>query len=264
MTSADTTGMPKTTRDSFLDGRLLIEQPREGYRAAIDPLFLAAATPVLPGQRLLELGCGVGTASCCLLARLRSEAGADRAARGVTLFGLEAEPLYAELARRNARANGFADNFRVVRGNLLSPPPLLEPVSFDGVFFNPPYDVPGRGRPSPRALKAAANHEGSANLTDWIEAALKLLKPKGRITLIQRGDRLGELLGSLEGRAGDIAVLPLYPGAAQPAKRVLVSAAKGSRAPLRLLPGITLHQADGTFSDEANAVLRDAKPLFSG
>jgi len=45
MLSAGTDCKPKTTRDSFLDGRLTILQPVSGPRAAIDALFLAAAVP---------------------------------------------------------------------------------------------------------------------------------------------------------------------------------------------------------------------------
>ncbi|MDO9527017.1 MAG: hypothetical protein Q7J57_16005, partial [Gemmobacter sp.] len=42
------------TLDAFLGGRLQISQPRQGYRAAADPVLLAAACPALPGQSVLE------------------------------------------------------------------------------------------------------------------------------------------------------------------------------------------------------------------
>ena len=55
-----------TTNDGFLGGQLTIRQPRNGYRAATDPVFLAASVPAQHGQSVLELGCGVGVASLCL------------------------------------------------------------------------------------------------------------------------------------------------------------------------------------------------------
>jgi tRNA1(Val) A37 N6-methylase TrmN6 len=42
---------------------------------------------------------------------------------------------------------------------------------------------------------------------------------------------------------------------------VIVSARKGSRAPLALLPGVVLHRDDGGYSPAAEAVLRDAVAL---
>lgn len=75
------------TQDRFLDGRLLVAQPRRGYRAAMDPVLLAAACPARPGQAVLELGCGAGVASLCLGWRVPD----------LRLAGLELQPAYARL-----------------------------------------------------------------------------------------------------------------------------------------------------------------------
>src|SRR4051794_40599235 len=56
-------GLPAETawsEDRLLDGRIFLKQPRDGYRAAIDPVLLAAATPAAPGERILDVGAGVG------------------------------------------------------------------------------------------------------------------------------------------------------------------------------------------------------------
>ena len=53
-----------------------------------------------------------------------------------------------------------------------------------------------------------------------------------------------------------IGILPLHPKPASPAKRILVCALKHSRAPMRLLPGMVVHRADGSYSEGAQAVLR--------
>ena len=78
--------------DAFLGGRLSIMQPIRGYRAAADPVLLAAAVPARAGDAVLELGCGAGVASLCLGQRVP----------GLIQFGLELQPAYAALARRNA------------------------------------------------------------------------------------------------------------------------------------------------------------------
>ena len=59
-----------TTVDHLLNGRVALEQPRDGYRVAIDPVFLAAAVPAKSGNKILELGVGTGAAALCLLARI--------------------------------------------------------------------------------------------------------------------------------------------------------------------------------------------------
>src|SRR5574343_1545621 len=86
------------TDDKFLCGRLRLWQPAQGYRAATDPVLLAAACPATAGQSVLDLGCGAGAAALCLAARVPD----------LALAGLELQPEYADLARRNAARNGVA------------------------------------------------------------------------------------------------------------------------------------------------------------
>ena len=51
-----------TTDDAFLGGRVQVLQPRKGFRAGLDAVMLAAAVPARAGDRVCELGAGVGTA----------------------------------------------------------------------------------------------------------------------------------------------------------------------------------------------------------
>jgi tRNA1(Val) A37 N6-methylase TrmN6 len=243
-------------RDALLGGRVKLRQPVPGYRVAIDTVFLAASLSPRPGIRLLDLGCGVGGASLCLLARLEAEA-----VPGVSVLGLEIQPELVQLANENATANGRARAFRAIKGDLTRLPMVFEPLSFDGVFFNPPYGRAKEMTPPNDPVRNRANLECDEGLDLWISTALKLLKPKGTITLIHRAERLGEILGLLEGRAGAIRILPLHSKARRPAKRVIVSALKNSRAPLGLLPGFVVHDDDGAFTAEAEAVLRRGAAL---
>src|SRR5215475_7706965 len=105
-----------TTCDAFLDGRIHVRQPAKGFRSGLDAVFLAAACPVTSGGSVLEAGCGAGTASLCLLARLVS----------IKVMGIEADGSLAALARENAAANGFAGNFETVTADLTEPWTRLE------------------------------------------------------------------------------------------------------------------------------------------
>ncbi len=46
--------------DKFLNGRVIVRQPEQGFRAGLDAVMLAAAVP--DGANALELGAGAGTA----------------------------------------------------------------------------------------------------------------------------------------------------------------------------------------------------------
>jgi tRNA1Val (adenine37-N6)-methyltransferase len=242
------------TRDAFLDGRLRLWQPRRGYRAATDPVLLAAFVPARSGDRVLELGCGAGAAALCLAVRVP----------GLELHGLELHPGYAELARRNAAENGLAPH--VHEGDLRHPPAALR-RGFDHVLANPPFH-PAEGGGSPDPGRDRAHREGEAGLADWIDAGLRRLVPGGRLVLVHRTGRLGAILAALEGRAGAVEILPIEARARRPAARVLVRARKGRAAPLTLWPPLTFHEGDAHTGDAesytvvAQRVLRGAAALL--
>ncbi len=132
----------------------------------------------------------------------------------------------------------------------------------NAVIMNPPFQEAGEGTASPRTARAAAHVLATGGLEPWLRAAASALKPSGRLVAIFRADRLDALLAALAGRFGGAAVLPIYPRAGAEAHRVLVAAWQGSRAPLRLLPPLTLHP-DGanSYLPEAERILRHGASL---
>lgn len=241
------------TQDMFLGGRLRLSQPRHGYRAAADPVLLAAACPARTGQMVLELGCGVGTASFCLGARVA----------GLRLQAIELQPAYAELARHNAQVTGIC--LEVHDGDFRALPPALR-VPFDHVIANPPYYPRGGGTAARDAGRETALREETP-LADWVQAARKRLHPGGWLTMIQAADRLPDVLCALRQGFGSLAVLPLAPRAGRPASRVIVRARKGGRGAMVLLSPLILHEGAAHDADRdsytalARAVLRDGAEL---
>jgi len=237
------------TEDALLDGRVRLRQPREGFRAAIDSVVLAAAIPAVAGESVFEPGAGAGAAALCLARRVA----------GCHVVGIELQPDLVRLAGENARLNGLGDRIDVAIGDVAHTPPRIEPGGFAHVMMNPPHHVAERADVSPFPDRAMANSAGASSLAMWLDAGLRMLVRRGSLTLIHRADRLDEILALLHGRAGEIVVFPLWPGpGVKPAKRVIVRARKETRTPLRLAPGLVLHGADGRFTAEADAVLRGA------
>lgn len=235
------------TEDALLDGRVRLFQPARGYRVAVDAVFLAAAVAARPKERVLDVGTGVGASALCLASRLAE----------VHVTGLELQPRLADLARHNALVNDMAERVTVVTGDLLGPLPELAPESFDHVMTNPPYLEPGRANQPHDLSRAAAMVEGAAGLAEWLAFCIAMARPKGSVTVIHRADRLDEMLTAVSGRLGDVVIFPLWPGpGARPAKRVILRGRKGVATPLQIRPGLVLHQADGGYSAEAQAVLR--------
>ncbi len=239
------------SEDTLLGGRVKLRQPRHGYRAAIDPVLLAAAVPAGDGDTVLDIGCGAGAASLCLAMRVE----------GSRITGIETQRDLVHLANDNVALNGFFGRFVAVQGDLLHPPPRLEPGSFAHVMANPPYLESGAASASPDAAKTAANIEGEADLAAWVRFALLMARPKGSITFIHRADRMEQLLAQLSGRAGEIVVFPLWPGQDKPAKRLILRARKSVATPTRLTPGLVLHESDGRYTAAAEAVLRGGAAL---
>ncbi|GAA6200911.1 methyltransferase [Aquicoccus sp. SU-CL01552] len=242
------------SRDAFLGGRLFLYQPRRGYRAGVDPVLLAASVPARAGQSVLELGCGVGAAILSLGARVP----------GLRLTGVEVQPGYADLARRNAAANAL--EMEVVCADLVDLPAALRQRQFDHVIANPPYFRAGTHVSAEDPGRRLALGERTP-LEDWQAVAARRLAPRGYLHLIQRSERLPDLLAGCAGRLGSLEVLPLAARAGRAPELVILRARKGGRGAFRLHAPVILHEgarhvrdAD-SYQTEIAQVLRAAAAL---
>jgi tRNA1(Val) A37 N6-methylase TrmN6 len=246
--------------DQWLGGRLVLAQPRRGHRVGTDAALLVAAAGEVQG-RIVDVGAGVGAVGLALAER-NPFACVDL---------VEIDPDLARLAERNAGRNGLEIRTRILRLDVLNPNArreagLTEPAGC--VVTNPPFFDAKSVRASPDAGKARAHvlagAEAGASLADWIQASLAILAPGGRFVMIHRPDALSVILAAIGGRLGALALLPVHPTIGESAHRLLVSGAKGSKAPLRLSPGLILHGAEGRLTAEADAIHRGERLIDWG
>jgi tRNA1(Val) A37 N6-methylase TrmN6 len=239
------------TSDRFLGGRIELIQPVSGYRAGIDPLFMSAALQPKMQDRILDVGCGVGTAAIALASRCPH----------VNITGIDIQLDFCELAKINIQKNQLDKKIDIICTDLQSPPDSLKCNPFDHVMTNPPYYEGGRTRVSPLPEKAQSHIE-TMDLGKWIHGCLNLLKSKGTFTMIHRAERLTEILTHLSDRAGDTVIYPLWPSENKPTKRILVQARKDTRGGLRLSRGMLLHGGEEKYTADAEAVLRHGQGII--
>ena len=243
------------TQNDFLSGRVTLWQPKDGYRAGVDPVLLAATIPAKPGQRVLELGSGAGAAFLCLAARVPD----------LTVHAVELQPDYAALAHRNAKDNRA--NATIWEADLAALPVELRQMQFDHVLANPPYFDRTASTAAQDAGRDVAMGEDTP-LRCWIEVAAKRLAPKGTATFIHRAERLPDLLSGMQDVLGSLQVLPLQARAGRDANLVLVRGVKGGRAAFRLHAPVRLHEGDKhtqdgeSYTAQIRAVLRDGAALL--
>ena len=244
------------SEDALLDGKLVLRQPVRGHRFGHDAVLLAAATAAWPGEHAIELGAGVGAAGLALARRVE----------GLTLTLVEIDPALTELARENAARNALGERVRAVCLDVGSQAAEftaagLAAGSADHVLMNPPFNA--TQNPSPVLARRLARSSSDETLALWLRAAAWLLRPLGTSTLIWRADGLSDVLTAVTAAEfGAIVVLPVYPKPEAPAIRVLVRGVKGSRAPLTLLPGLVLADADNRPTKQVGAVLREGAALL--
>ncbi len=257
--TADQTAPPALpagrTDDAFLGGRLRALQPEKGFRAGIDSVFLAAAVPAEAGDAVFEAGIGTGVAALCLVFRCPDAA----------VTGLELSARYALIAGENAARNGMAGRIKVFHGDLkeairrdLTGYP--EHGTFAHAYANPPYFDASKATASPSPLKQVANAAAPEDLEHWVKVMHAMVVSRGSATMVHRPDMLGRILAAFEPGFGDIVIAPLYARAGMAASRVIVQGLRGTRGPMRLLPGLILHGDGSRFTPEAEAVLRHGKP----
>lgn len=254
------TEAPASTLDAFHRGDFWLVQPAaSGHRAGTDAMMLAAAVPSSFTGRLADLGAGAGAAGMAVASRCpgaqvllveRSPAMADFAARTLEeprnarlrprVSLLAADVTLTGRARRDA---GLADN------------------KFDFAIFNPPFND-GTHRGSPDELRREA-HVMENGLDGWLRTAAAIVRPRGGLAAIVRPQSLAELLRATEGRFGGAEIVPIHPRAEAPAIRVVLRAWRGSRAAMKLMPPLMLHDGPGHgFSARADAVNNGRASLF--
>lgn len=215
--------MSEITEDFILDGKIKLLQPKNGYRAAQDPVILAKQVELRSGQSILDVGCGVGTIALILKYFDNSQ----------NITCIDIDPVMIELCKKNSQINKLS--LTVIESSVDSS--ILNYESFDCIVTNPPFYNIRNFRAS--VTKKIANFE-TVDLKIWLEFCLKRLKSQGYLYIIHLPERINEILDITKRYVGKVEITPIYSCPDQKAKRVIVKMRSGSREALKIMPPIFL------------------------
>jgi tRNA1(Val) A37 N6-methylase TrmN6 len=245
---------PTGTRDYFLDHGIAVHQfAKSGHRSGLDAIVLAATVAEDACGPVADLGAGAGVVGMAVAHRCASTV--------VDLF--EIDP---ELSALSAASVGLEHNSHLAGRvhshctDVAAPTDMLataqqSPGAYAYVLANPPYND-DRHQKSPDPRRSSAHMAQSNTPQTWIKMAANLLAHRGHLALILRPENLQDWVPQAQKSIGGVVILPLYPRADKSASRVLIGATKNSRAALKILPPLILHQADGSNTPAAEDILR--------
>ena len=207
------------------------------YNPTCDAVWLSAfAADIKKVKSVLDVGVGTGGAILCLMANQPDIK---------TAIGIDISQQMLDECGKNAELNG--KDIELINADITT---WRTNRTFDLVITNPPYF---KGTP------AHHNAHHNADIKMWIRRATARVRPHGTICAIVDSAVLGDVIGELATRCGDINILPLF-SKNDTAERVLVSGRVGTNGVTVLHRGMDMNcelvLRDGLTIDNALAKLR--------
>jgi tRNA1Val (adenine37-N6)-methyltransferase len=230
------------TFDTLFGGKIRIVQEKGGYRFSIDSILLAGFVGLRRGDKVIDLGTGVGIIPLIL---------AHKGAGAEQFVGVEIQQKLVELAERNVFINGFEALITIYQRDIRGLSDVFLPSSFDVVVTNPPYYRISSGRINPNSQKAVARHEITCTIDDVLQISCYLLKEGGRIFIIFPAQRAVTLLARLR----SVSLEPkrirwIYSREGEEARFILTEAHKGGGEGVEVLPPLFIYSAQGNYTPE--------------
>jgi tRNA1Val (adenine37-N6)-methyltransferase len=238
--------MADLTCDGFMNGRIVIKQPRRGYRFSIDAVILASSIFPRTGEVVLDMGTGCGIIPIIMVCRNP----------GINVFGIEVQKQLADLAVLNVATNNLHEQIKIFHADLriFHPEMIGRPV--DWIVCNPPYRRLESGRMNPDAQKALARHEINLDLPQLMGSVCRLLRTGGHFMTIYGAGRTNDLLVTMRSAGVEPKWMrSIHPRPAEPAKLVLVRGAKGANSGMTIAEPLYIQRSNGHYTDELAAMM---------
>ena len=221
---------------------LKIIQNKDGFCFGIDSVLISDfAKDMRKGATVLDLGTGTGIISILL----------SKKQDNLKIYGIEIQEDVAEMASRSVRLNNLQDSISIINDNLKNLSNHFKPNSIDVIVTNPPYKKNNTGLKNDDYRNLVSRHEIECTLEDIISISKKLLKDKGEIYMINRAERLVDIVSCMRNYKLEPKVIRfVHSKQNEKPNLVLIKAVKNAGEFLRIEKPLVVYRDDGEYTDE--------------
>ncbi|MFX0561013.1 tRNA1(Val) (adenine(37)-N6)-methyltransferase [Tepidibacillus infernus] len=230
--------------DDLLNNDLKIIQSKDIFAFSMDAVLLAHFTTIPKKGKIIDLCTGTGVIPLLMSTKTKTE-----------IYGVEIQEKLVDMANRSVQINHLEGQIRIHHGDLKEAPRYFGKETFDLVTVNPPY-MPINGQDhNINEHFAIARHEITTNLKAVINTSAQLLKTGGRLAMVHRPSRLGDIITTLrEEKLEPKRIRFVHPSLQKEANMVLVEATKFGGKELHILPPLIVYAEDGKYEKEIQQI----------
>lgn len=226
------------------NGLMLIQHPGR-FCYGVDAVLLSWFAKAYEGERVLDFCTGTGVVPILMTAKTAAS----------HFTGLEIQEEVAKMASRSVMLNHLGDKVSIICGDLKNTKTLFGKGVFNVVTVNPPYMAGGSGPVGADYSKAVSRHEILCSLEDVIRESANVLVAGGRMYMVHRPYRLGDIICLMKQyKMSPRRLCMVHPKASQEANLVLIEGIRGGNTQIRVEAPLVLFDEDGQESRQIKMI----------
>ncbi len=221
---------------------LKIIQNKNWFCFGIDSVILTGfARDTKKQSKILDLGTGTGIIAILMSRKIENS----------HITAVEIQKEVAEMAQRSVIMNELEKDVEIINEDIKNIYKILNKGSFDVVITNPPYKEKNTGIINENDVKMISRHEITASLEDFIKVASEQLKDKGTFYMINRPERIADILECLRKYKLEPKIIRfVQPNKDKAPNEVLIKAVKNGGKFLKVEKPLYIYEKNGDYTNE--------------
>lgn len=221
---------------------LKIVQDNNSFCFSLDSVLLPNFVTINKScKNILDIGCGNAPIPLILTKRTSAK-----------IIGVEIQKNIYDLAKETVKINNLENQIDIINDDINEFYLNYETDSFDVITCNPPYfKLTEQSNINDSENKTIARHEKTLTLDQIFKVSKKLLKNNGIIAIVNRPERLIEIIDSMKKNNIEPKKIQLvYPKKGKEANILLIEGAKNGKPGIKILPPLFAHEENGNYTKE--------------
>ncbi len=221
---------------------LKIIQDNECFCFSLDSVLLPNFVTINKScSNILDIGCGNAPIPLILTKRTSAK-----------ITGVEIQKNIFELAKESVKINKLENQINIINDDINNFYLNQETDIFDVITCNPPYfKLTEESNLNDSNFKTIARHEKTLTLDQIFKIAKKLLKNNGNIAIVNRPERLVEIIEIMkQNNIEPKKVQFVYPKKNKDSNILLIEGTKNGKPGIKILPPLYAHDENGNYTNE--------------